>query len=82
MNIRMKISLRDLRKESNLKTSDIISELDIQPSTLYSWENGQRLIPINQLHKLLTLYQYPISDFDFEHLIQIYEEKNRVNING
>lgn len=73
-------TLRDIRKNSSLSTNIIILEMDIQVSTLYSWENGDRLIPINQLHRLLEIYQYPIAQFNFDELIKQYESKKlRVN---
>ena len=71
--------LRTIRKNSPLETNDILIAMDIQSSTLYSWETGNRLIPINQLYKLLELYNYPIEHFDFKQLIELYELKKQVN---
>lgn len=78
----MESSLRKLRKRSKLNINEIVLALDINISTLYSWENGDRLIPIDKLNRLLNLYNHPINEFDFDNLIQIHEDKKRVKLNA
>lgn len=75
-------TLRELRKASGLTVNQIVVELNIQNSTLYMWESGDRLIPVDQLNRLLKLYQYPINDFDFDDLIQTHELKKQVKLNA
>lgn len=71
-------SLRELRKESNLATNVILYEMNIQSATLYAWERGDRLIPINRLYHLLKLYNQPIETFDFDQLIERHEGRKVV----
>lgn len=75
-------SLKDIRKDSGLKTNEILYKMDIQSSTLYSWENGQRLIPIDQLIPLLELYEYPVHTFDFNQLIETHKKikKDKIKV--
>ena len=80
--IYMTNTLRELRKASGLTVNQIVVELNIQNSTLYMWESGDRLIPVDQLNRLLKLYQYPINDFDFDDLIQTHELKKQVKLNA
>ena len=77
----MEHTLRELRKSSDLKANEIAYRMGIQSSTLYSWENGDRLIPINKLISLLELYNYPINDFNFDKLVEQYETKKQVKEN-
>lgn len=70
-------TLRELRKDSKLKTNKITYELGIQSSTLYSWENAVRLIPLNQLDRLLKLYGVSINEFDFETLLKQFEDRKK-----
>ena len=75
-------SLREIRKESGMRTNEIAYKMDIQASTLYSWENGVRLIPVDKLNTLLKLYNYPIQDFDFDELVESHKKREQVTING
>lgn len=78
----MSKSLRDIRKDSGIPTNEIVYKMAIQSSTLYSWESGVRLIPIDKLTSLLKLYNYPIQDFDFDELVQTHKNKGRLTLNG
>lgn len=78
----MNKTLRQLRNDSLLKTNEILYHMNIQSSTLYSWESGARLIPIDKLYQLLKLYDCPIKDFDFDGLIQTHKDKEQVKMNA
>lgn len=70
-------SLRDIRKESSYRIKDVSDALNIHQNTLLSWENGMRLIPIDQLNRLLKFYDYPLEEFDFDLLLEIHQKKKK-----
>ena len=75
-------SLRECRQLSLISSDEVASHMGISRQTLYYWENGNRLIPLNQIIKLADLYDIPLNHIDLRHIAQTYETLNRKAVNN
>ena len=52
----MKTNFREIRKGKKIRSEDVMGALGISQPTLSSWENGQRLPPMDKLCQLADFY--------------------------
>ena len=55
--------LRSIRKERGLSVKELAERIDVSFSTIYRWENGDRIPDIVTLMKLAKLFDVPIDEF-------------------
>lgn len=59
---RMKVSLKAMRVNANLKQTEVARQLGISTLTLQSWENDKTSPKVNQLMKLCEIYGCTLDD--------------------
>lgn len=58
----MKVSIKNLRKNSRLSVEEVAKELNVHPYTIYGWERGDNEPRVSQAIKLCELYGCLIYD--------------------
>lgn len=56
------MNLRDLRKQAGLSVKEVASKLNIAERTLYSYESGERGLPIITADQMAKIYDVSLQD--------------------
>lgn len=62
-------NLKELRALSMKSTNAVAAHLSVKRQTIYNWEKGIVLIPLNQLRKIIHYYGFTWIDVDFDRII-------------
>lgn len=70
MRIDMKLRIKDLREDSDIRQSELAEYLHIKQNTYSQYENGQRQIPLETIVRLAEYYHTSV-----DYLLGLTEEK-------
>ena len=70
-------NLIDLRKNKNLKQSELSKQIGYSDKTISRWENGTTVPDISTLVKLAEFYGVTLEELIHENAVQKYQENTR-----